>query len=150
MTEGKPGTTFRQATSADADFIYRVVEATMRAYVEQIWGSFSEEYNRKNIAATIAAANYAIIQLKGEDIGAISVERHPTHVQLAQLYILPAHQNRGIGTSILRDLLREGKQTRKPVRLRILAVNPVRGLYEREGFRITSTTPERIFMEFQP
>jgi GNAT superfamily N-acetyltransferase len=150
MTEGKPGATFRQATSADADFIYRVVETTMRSYVEQIWGSFSEEYNRKNVATTIASGNYAIIRLKGEDIGAISVERHPTHIQLAQLYILPAHQNKGIGTSILRELIREGKQAEKPVRLRILRVNPVRRLYEREGFRVTSTTPERIFMEFQP
>jgi GNAT superfamily N-acetyltransferase len=142
--------TFRKATPADAEFIYRVVEATMRSYVEQVWGSFSEEYNRKNIVATIAAGDYSIIELEGEDIGAISVERHATHIQLAQLYILPAHQNRGIGTSILRDLIREGRQGGKPVRLRIVAANPARRLYEREGFRVTSTTPERIYMELAP
>lgn len=55
-----------------------------------------------------------------------------------------------IGTSILRDLIREGRQAGKPVRLRIIAVNPVKRLYEREGFRVTSTTPERIHMELQP
>lgn len=142
--------TFRKATSLDADFIYRVVEATMRSYVEQTWGSFSAEYNRRNVAATIVAGSYSIIQLKGEDIGAISVERHPTHIQLAQFYVLPAHQNRGVGTSILRELVREGRHAGKPVRLRILAVNPVRRLYEREGFRVTSTTPERIYMELAP
>jgi GNAT superfamily N-acetyltransferase len=150
MTKGGPGATFRQATSADADFICRLVETTMRSYVEQIWGSFGEEYNRKNVAATVAAESYAIIQFSGEDIGAISVERHPTHIQLAQLYILPAYQNQGIGTSILRELVREGREAGKPVRLRILAVNPVRRLYEREGFRVSSTTPERIYMELQP
>jgi GNAT superfamily N-acetyltransferase len=142
--------TFREAIPADAEFIYRVVEATMRAYVEQTWGSFSEEHNRKNIAETIAAGNYSIIRFEGEDIGAISVERHPRHIQLAQFYILPEHQNRGIGTSILRELISEGRQAGKPVRLRIIAVNPVKRLYEREGFRVTSTTPERIYMEITP
>jgi GNAT superfamily N-acetyltransferase len=148
MTERQ--TTFREAILADAEFIYRVVEATMRTYVEQTWGSFSEEYNRKNIAETIAAGNYSIIQFEGEDIGALSIERHPSHIQLAQFYILPAHQNRGIGTSILRKLVSEGRQARKPIRLRIIAVNPVRRLYEREGFRVTSTTLERIYLEFSP
>jgi GNAT superfamily N-acetyltransferase len=142
--------TFREATSADAGFIFRVVETTMRAYVEQIWGSFSEAYNRKNIAHTIAAGSYSIIELEGEDIGALSVERHPDHIQLAQIYILPSHQNRGIGTTILRELAQEARRAAKPLRLRILAVNPARRLYEREGFRVTSTTPERIYMELQP
>ena len=67
----------RQATLADADFIYRLVEVTMRSYVEQTWGSFSEELNRKNIAEVIAAKNYSVIQCRGEDIGAISVEGIP-------------------------------------------------------------------------
>jgi hypothetical protein len=32
-----------------------------------------------------------------------------------------------------------------------LAVNPAaRRLYEREGFRVTSTTPERVYMELEP
>jgi hypothetical protein len=29
-------------------------------------------------------------------------------------------------------------------------VNPVRRLYEREGFRVVSTTPERLYMELSP
>ena len=115
----------RQAAAADADFVYRVVEATMRHYVEQTWGSFSEELSRKGMGELVA----------------------PDHIELAQLFILPSHQNRGIGTSILRSIMQEARQAGKPVRLRLLAVNPARRLYEREGFRVSSTTPERIYME---
>lgn len=43
--------------------------------------------------------------------------------------------------------MQEARQAGKPVRLRLLAVNPARRLYEREGFRVSSTTPERIYME---
>jgi GNAT superfamily N-acetyltransferase len=138
---------FREATSADADFIYRVVETTMRSYVEQVWGSFSEDYSRKNIAETIAAKKYAIIQYQGEDIGAISVERHPDFIQLSQLYILASHQNKGIGTALVRELICESRESRKPVRLRVIKGNPARRLYEREGFQVSSVSPEHIYME---
>ena len=119
----------------------------MRGYVEQIWGSFSEEYNRKDIARSIASGIYSIIEYDGLDIGALAVERHPTHIQLTQIFIVPSHQNRGIGTSLIRELAREAKESAKPLRLLVLSVNPARRLYEREGFRVTSVTPERIFME---
>ena len=137
----------RQAAAADADFVYRVVEATMRHYVEQTWGSFSEELSRKGMGALVATGDCAIIEFAGEDIGVLAVKRHPDHIELAQLFILPSHQNRGIGTSILRSIMQEARQAGKPVRLRLLAVNPARRLYEREGFRVSSTTPERIYME---
>jgi GNAT superfamily N-acetyltransferase len=144
------GIRLRQATAADADFIYRVVETTMRGYVEQIWGSFSEEYNRKNIAESIGSGIYSLIEHEGLDIGALAVERHATHIQLTQIYILPLHQNRGIGTSLVRELVREAKETGKPLRLRVLSSNPARQLYEREGFKVTEITPERVFMELNP
>ena len=119
----------------------------MRRYVEQIWGSFSEEYNRKDIARSIASGIYSIIEWEGQDIGALAVERHPTHIQLTQIFIVPSHQNRGIGTALIRELAREAKESRKPLRLLVLSVNPARRLYEREGFRVTSVTPQRVFME---
>ena len=133
--------TLRPATSENAEFIYRLVETTMRGYVEQIWGSFSEEYSRKGVAEEIAAGIYSIIECKGEDIGAIAVERHSTHMQIRQVYIVPVRQNCGIGTSLIRELVLEARASRKPIRLRVLSVNPARRLYEREGFKVTSVTP---------
>ena len=140
----------REAAAADADFIYEVVEKTMRDYVEQVWGSFNEATNRENIAKSIAARIYSIIEVDGSDVGAFAVEREDTHIQLAQLFILPSHQNRGIGTTLVRELIVEAKRVSKPLRLRVLSVNPARRLYEREGFRVVSTTPERYYMELAP
>jgi GNAT superfamily N-acetyltransferase len=137
----------RVALTTNAEFIYRVIETTMRGYVEKTWGSFKEETTRKNVAELIAAQEYAILQFEGQDIGALSVQRSPTHIQLNQLFILPPYQNRGFGTRIVRELAREAREAGKPLRLRVLAVNPARMLYEREGFKVVSTTPERIYME---
>jgi GNAT superfamily N-acetyltransferase len=140
----------RPASAADAEFIYRVMEATMRRYVEQTWGAFSEEFSRKDVAGVIASGNCSIIELEGVDIGVLTVERHADRINLGQFYILPSYQNRGIGTSILRELIREARQAGKRLKLRLLKVNPVRRLYEREGFRVVSTTPERLYMELSP
>jgi GNAT superfamily N-acetyltransferase len=137
----------RRATLSDADFVYRVMEATMRRYVEQTWGSFSEELTRKDAADVIASGDCSIIEFEGAQIGVLTVQRRADRITLGQFYILPTHQNRGIGTSILRELVREARQTGKRLKLRLLKVNPVRRLYEREGFRVVSTTPERIYME---
>src|SRR5687768_6531912 len=98
------GLRMRPATAADAEFIYHVVEVTMRGYVEQIWGAFSEAYNRQNVDEHIASGIYSVIEHEGRDIGALAIERKPTHIQLTQIYILPSHQNRGIGTSLVREL----------------------------------------------
>jgi GNAT superfamily N-acetyltransferase len=137
----------REATGNDDEFIYRLIEATMRAYVENIWGTFSEERNHRTIAETIRARNCSIIQLEDQDIGVLTVERQSAQIRLTQLYILPSHQNQGIGASLVRGLAREARESGKPLRLSVLAGNPAKRLYEREGFRVTKVTPERVSME---
>ena len=138
---------YRTATEADVDFVCRVVETTMREYNEKQWGAFDVESNRKVIGDRIAAGTFEVIRFEGADIGVLRVERHGSHIQLDQLFILPAHQNRGIGARIVRELAREARAVRKPLRLRVLEVNPARRFYEREGFRVIATTPGRIHME---
>lgn len=139
--------TLRVATDIDVDFISRLVEVTMRSYVEQTLGSFSRERTRRTVREAVAVDSYCIVELDGENIGALAVVREPTHVQLAQIYIYPSHQNRGVGTQLIRGLVEDAISAGKPVRVRVLSVNPARRLYEREGFVVTSETLERVFME---
>ena len=139
--------TLRVATARDIDFISRLIETTMRSYVEQTWGPFSQERTLETVQDAVAAKSYSIVELEGQDIGALAVEYEPTHVQLAQIYIRPPYQNRGVGTQLIRELIQDPKRRGRPVRVRVLAVNPARRLYEREGFEVTSETQERVFME---
>ena len=141
------GIQLRVGAASDAEFIYKVVTATMRSYAEQSLGAFDEDQTRLDITKFLAAGNYSVVQHEGEDIGVLAVERQVTHIYVEQVSILPSHQNCGIGTSLIRKLAREAKESRRPLRLRVLSVNPARRLYETEGFQVTSTTPERVFME---
>ena len=137
----------RPASAGDADFVTRVIETTMRAHIERTWGQFNADETRRRVLGNIEARRCSIICWKNQDIGVFTIAREPTEIKLEQIFILPAFQRRGLGTYLTRALAAEAQPADKPLTLRVLAVNPARQLYEREGFAVTETTPERIFME---
>lgn len=141
--------TLRPALHRDVEFVVGVVETTMRAHIERTWGAFKPEDVRQRSVAAIEARTCSVIQWQAEDAGILTILREPTHIQLEQIFILPPYQNKGIGTHLIREAAREASAAGKPLRLRVLAVNPARRLYEREGFAITAATPERFFMELR-
>jgi Acetyltransferase (GNAT) domain len=53
----------------------------------------------------------------------------------AQLYIATTFQRRGFGTQLLKRLFVEASESKLPIRLRVLAVNPARAFYERLWWR---------------
>jgi ribosomal protein S18 acetylase RimI-like enzyme len=119
------------------------------------WGEWCDEIVRSQLLDGLNANAFSGIFIDAPKerlhqrsrVGAIAVERHDTHIQIEDLYILEEFQNQGIGTSILLDLIEEARQSHKPIRLRVLSSSPARLLYERLGFVIVQITPQRYFME---
>jgi ribosomal protein S18 acetylase RimI-like enzyme len=140
----------RQASVADAEFAYQVLNRTMREYVEGTFGLWSEVEVRAKTFADAAAGRSQVIEFHGQAIGIMTVTRTETHLQLEQLFILPEHQRRGIGTELLEGVLSQARELALAVRLRVLRVNPAKGLYERHGFRVTSEEPARFYMQWAP
>ena len=77
----------RPALQSDADFVIRVIEATMRGYIERTWGAFDAEQTRQRVAGLVAAQTCSIIRWQREDIGVLTIVREPKHIQLEQLFI---------------------------------------------------------------
>jgi GNAT superfamily N-acetyltransferase len=77
------------------------------------------------------------------------VEQRSDHWFLDKLYLLPAYQNQGIGTCLLRRLIRDAKSAQAIFRLTVLEVNPARRFYERHGFVLTHTISSRHRMEWR-
>ena len=82
-------------------------------------------YNTKTIS---------VIQLDGEDIGMLKIEKRKDHLYLGDIQLKEAFQKRGIGTSLIRDVREKAKADGLPLRLRVLKENPVMELYHRLGF----------------
>jgi GNAT superfamily N-acetyltransferase len=142
--------TVRRATAEDAEFAFRVLKETMREYAIATWGTWWEDESRRETDEQVTAGRTEIIELDKVPIGVQLVDRTGTHIQLVQLYIAKAFQRRGFGTRLLKRLLVEAGESNLPIRLRVLAVNPARGLYERLGFVVVEMKAERYFMEWVP
>jgi GNAT superfamily N-acetyltransferase len=139
----------RQATERDVDFLWWLHGATMRTYVEAIWG-WDEAVQRELFQERFDPARLQIVERAGEAIGYISVERREHSIFLSAIEVEPDSQSQGIGTRLIRDLQDEAERQGIPVRLRVLQGNPARRLYERLGFAATGETETHIMMNWQP
>jgi GNAT superfamily N-acetyltransferase len=89
--------TLRRATSADAEFVYRLTEACMRGYVERTWGRWDEVAAR----ASFKASTHRIACLGARNVGCLALEYRDDALWLLRLYVLPRYQRRGIGSDLL-------------------------------------------------
>jgi len=139
----------RPATPEDAEFLFHLLKATMREYVDQTWG-WDEEWQQAYFQMRFDPTKNQIIVLDDQDIGVMSTEKRENEIFLSSIYILPEYQGQGIGTQLLKSLVAEAFGEGLPVTLRVLKVNPARRLYERLGFSVIRETETRYFMKAKP
>lgn len=141
---------FRQAVDSDYDFLFALHRATMREYIEPIWGwheDWQEEYFRKKFEPQ----KRQIIVVDGEDAGVLVVEERPNEIYLGLIELLPRFQGCGVGTSILNDLKNKAAQQKVRLSLHVLSTNiKARRLYEGIGFRAIYEESSRILMTYVP
>jgi len=111
----------------------------MKPYVEKTWG-WDEQWQAQRFRNRFDPTTRQVIERDGVPIGCISVERREGSIFLAVIKIAPDHQNRGIGTKLVRALLDEADGRGVPVELQVLKVNLVRRFYERLGFAVIGET----------
>jgi GNAT superfamily N-acetyltransferase len=78
--------------------------------------------------------HHVILECDGTPVGCVCLLEKADELQLVRLFVLPAFQNRGIGSGVLAELIHEADQRGLPISLRVLPVNPAQRLYERYGF----------------
>jgi len=95
-------------------------------------------------------ARFDIIELGGERIGRIVVDRPGTMLHIVDQAIVPHMRNRGIGTTIMKVLLDEAARAQLPVLLYVASSNdPSLRLYLRLGFTPIEGTPGYIALEWR-
>jgi len=90
-----------------------------------------------------------IIQFNGIDVGRLRVVKTDKHIYIGGFQILPEFQNKGIGTAVLLDLIKESKALNIPILLEVRKVNVrAKVFYERHGFSVSDDTKEDFIMKF--
>ncbi len=140
----------RPATEADVDFL---TETAMAATEDQ--GRFPADLDRaayregyrdwtlQQVRGEVPDSATSVITAYGVDIGRLRVVRTTDLVELAGLQLLPAHQARGIGTRLIRDLMAEAASTGRGFGLSVEKDNPrAQALYERLGLLVVGEDGE--------
>jgi len=128
-------------------FLKELHHAAYRDVVTRQFGAWVESDQDTWFEQKLGAGGITIIEVDGIRVGAIGLEDAPDHVFLRELQVLPAAQNHGIGTAVLRAELERATALGLPLRLRVLQQNRARQLYERHGFAVTGETETHFLME---
>lgn len=142
---------YRPAVPEDFDFLFMLHEAAMRPYVEDAFGPWQAEWQRAYFRARFNPAEVRLIQLEGQDVGVLHVQERTEEIFLVSLEILPEYQGRGIGTTVMQELIESARQQGRPLALRVLKGNlRARYLYQRLGFGVTGENDSHYIMALYP
>lgn len=130
-----PSLRLRPAEEADVPFLLDLRAKAMGAHYQALGLAPDAEHLEARVRIGFDVAQ--IIEVEGQAVGLIKVQRPPGEWHVMQLQVLPLAQGRGIGGALLRALLDEAGRAGVAVTLSVLKVNRARRLYERLGFVVT-------------
>ena len=134
------------ADETHREFSYQVKKEAEGEYIVSMFG-WDEDVQRGFHAKAWQEQRPDIITYDGKLIGTIAAIENEDCVEIGQFFILPEYQNKGIGTYLLKGILDKADRSGKNVTLKFLKNNPVKSLYDRNGFRVVDTDEILCHME---
>ena len=141
----------RPATRNDYFFGYYVRKVTMKEYIEKTYGwdtKREKENHRKYYGRTMQGKH--IIELGNKKIGLLWYEEEIDYIEINQIFILAKYQNKGIGSTILAEIINTGKNKKKSIILGVLKSNiKAQRLYNKFGFIEYDQTDTEIKLKIE-
>lgn len=148
-----PPVSLRPERPEDEGFLYAVYASTReeelalthweapmrRAFLDHQFKAMRQGYG-----SMFPEGEFLIIELGGEPVGRLVINRSPEEIRVVDLALLPAHRNRGLGTQLMRQIC---AQADRPVRLSVLKQNRALDWYGRLGF--TKAGDQGIYDELE-
>jgi ribosomal protein S18 acetylase RimI-like enzyme len=136
----QPSLALRPERPEDESFLYAVYASTReeeltltnwdapmrRAFLDHQFNAMRQGYR-----SMFPDGEFLIVEIDGRPVGRLVVHRAAAEIRVVDLALLPAHQNQGIGTFLMRQIC---DQADRPVRLSVLKHNRAFLWYERMGF----------------
>jgi ribosomal protein S18 acetylase RimI-like enzyme len=135
--------TLRPARKDDEDFLFQVYastradEMTLVNWTPEQTESFLQMQSTaqlKHYRLNYPKARYQIIEQDGAPIGRLIVDCSENPLLLMDIALLPEYQGKGIGATLIRELMAEAAEKNWSVRLHVETFNPAMRLYRRLGF----------------
>jgi ribosomal protein S18 acetylase RimI-like enzyme len=150
---------FRPAGQTDEPFLLRVYGSTRAAELSVLpWTPAQvEAFLKMQLAAQLTHykgeypdASHDIILFNDQPVGRLYVARLEKEIRIVDIALLTEARGRGIGTSIIKDLMDEAAREGKPLSIYVENFSPSLHLFERLGFSKAGEQNFYLLMQWQP
>ena len=138
----------RPAATEDQEFLYQVKKTSNFSYISLLWG-WDEDFQRKEFSQDFQKIQeFSVITVDGTDAGFLQLQQRADFLNVAELHLLPPFQGQGIGSEILRHILRH---TDQPVLIGCFRGNTgAYQLYQHLGFTPITETDSHFILIHHP
>lgn len=152
--------TLRPITPEDEPFLFEVYAGARLEELAQVpWDDAQKEafltfqFNaqHQHYQTEFANADFSVILDAGAPVGRLYVDRRVDEIRILDIALLSAHQGRGIGRDLIRDMLAEAAAAGKPVRIYVENYQRrAQALFTSLGFEQTQDHGVSVLMQWQP
>lgn len=155
------GFALRPFLDADEEFLVGLYRSTRESELAMApWSDQQREaFVRSQHASQLGhyqskypAAEHLIIEVEGNPVGRIYVDRRSDEIRILDISLLPEHRGRGIGSPIIGELMREASRDGKSLTIYLESIGDgarSRSLFERLGFRPVETNGFHILYSWR-
>ena len=151
---------FRPIRPADERFLSQLYASTRAEEVAQVphWTDeqrveFLEmqfQAQHKFYSEQFTEAEFSIIRHRGRSVGRLYIDHRDDEIRLIDIALMPDVRRQGIGGALMRQILTQGQEASKPVRIHVEKNNPALRLYRRLGFEDIEDQGVYYLMEWKP
>ena len=139
------------ASTEDEAWLENLRRNVYRELFDATWGGWDEDRHKRHFSECIARGHIFIIEVDRTRVGMIQLFEEANTLEVGEIQIQPAAQNRGVGTAVLKDVIARAHEGRKSVRLSVGLKNErAYRLYERLGFHRVNRTETHNHMVCEP
>ena len=151
------GISFLPICAGDETFLYQVYASTRLDELAPLQWPEAEvtKFLKMQFAAqhkyyqeSYTEASFELILLHDQPIGRLYIDRREEEIRIVDIALLPEYRSQGIGSALIKDLLKEAEANGKCVRIHVEKFNPALNLYKRLGFAPISDTEVYFLMEW--
>lgn len=135
----------RAAKSDDYEFLFHLKKSAEFEAVKSVFG-WDEKVQREIHSQEFKTEKPTIIEINGIAVGSYLIKQDTHYLYFERFFLMPECQGLGIGTNILKELVKLSDFNNLSIKLCYLQGNKVATLYKRFKFEVTSEDTHFVYM----
>lgn len=143
-----PNFTLRDAEESDYWFAKKLYIQTMKPLLMKL-DAWDETDMINKFHGYYKLAGVQVIVIDGRDVGWLQIYETEQELELAQIHIEQEFCSQGIGSQLIRELMKEAQKKGKLVSLSVVRGNRALSLYQRLRFSIVDEDANKLHMRWE-